>query len=168
MDGAYVRDILAPSLKLGDVIVLDNLPSHKVARVQEAIAAWQAQVFYLPPYSPDLNPIEMALSSRLCCGKSRPEASTRLSPASVACRSAFGLESAPTSSTLQDINAQSENALVYAGSALDSNRCAQMPSLLGIHEAKSYHVKAATEERKSLDVPVKMPDGYGFAQFIGR
>lgn len=66
MDGAafrvYVRDVLAPTLKPGDVVVLDNLPSHKVAGVQEAIAARQAQVFYLPPYSPDLNPIEMAFA----------------------------------------------------------------------------------------------------------
>lgn len=66
MDGAafrvYVRDVLAPSLKPGDVVVLDNLPSHKVAGVHEEIAARQAQVFYLPPYSPDLNPIEMAFA----------------------------------------------------------------------------------------------------------
>lgn len=66
MDGeafrVYVRDVLAPSLKPGDVVVLDNLPSHKVAGVQEAIADRQAQVFYLPPYSPDLNPIEMAFA----------------------------------------------------------------------------------------------------------
>ena len=49
-------------------MVLDNLPSHKVAGVQEAIAARQAQVFYLPPYSPDLDPIEMAFAKlRPCC-----------------------------------------------------------------------------------------------------
>jgi len=66
MDGdafrVYIRDVLAPTLKPGDVVVLDNLPSHKVVGVHEAIAAKQAQVFYLPPYSPDLNPIEMAFS----------------------------------------------------------------------------------------------------------
>jgi transposase len=66
MDGtafcAYVRHILAPTLKRGDVVVLDNLPAHKVAGVREAIAEKRAQIFYLPPYSPDLNPIEMAFS----------------------------------------------------------------------------------------------------------
>lgn len=66
MDGdalrIYIRDVLAPTLKPGDVVVLDNLPSHKVSGIQEAIAARQAQIFNLPPYSPDLNPIEMACS----------------------------------------------------------------------------------------------------------
>jgi transposase len=58
----YLEHILAPTLKRGDVLVLDNLPAHKVAGVREAIAARHAQVFYLPPYSPDMNPIEMAFS----------------------------------------------------------------------------------------------------------
>jgi len=66
MDGdafrVYVRDVLAPTLKRGDVVVFDNLPAHKVAGIREAIAARGAQVFHLPPYSPDLNPIEMAFS----------------------------------------------------------------------------------------------------------
>jgi transposase len=66
MDGeafrAYVRHILAPTLKRGDVVVLDNLPAHKVAGVREAITERRAQIFYLPPYIPDMNPIEMAFS----------------------------------------------------------------------------------------------------------
>ncbi len=66
MDGdafrVYVRDVLAPTLKRGDVVVLDNLPAHKVAGIREAIAGRHAQIFYLPPYSPDMNPIEMAFS----------------------------------------------------------------------------------------------------------
>ena len=64
MDGeafrVYVRDVLAPTLRRGDVVVLDNLPAHKVAGIREAIAARRAQIFYLPPYSPDMNPIELA------------------------------------------------------------------------------------------------------------
>lgn len=60
--GVYVREVLAPTLRRGDVVVLDNLPSHKVAGVREAITARRAQLFYLPPYSPDMNPIEMAFS----------------------------------------------------------------------------------------------------------
>ena len=55
---AYVEHILAPSLRRGDVVVLDNLPAHKVAGVKEAITAAGASLLYLPAYSPDLNPIE--------------------------------------------------------------------------------------------------------------
>ena len=66
MDGeafrTYVEHVLAPTLRHGDVVVLDNLPAHKVAGVREMIAERHAQIFYLPPYSPDMNPIEMAFS----------------------------------------------------------------------------------------------------------
>ncbi len=59
---AYVEQFLAPTLSPGDVVVLDNLSSHKVAGVREAIEARGATLLYLPPYSPDLNPIELAFS----------------------------------------------------------------------------------------------------------
>jgi transposase len=55
---AYVEQMLAPGLESGDVVVMDNLPAHKVAGVREAIRAVGASILYLPPYSPDLNPIE--------------------------------------------------------------------------------------------------------------
>jgi transposase len=55
---AYVVQFLAPALSPGDVVVMDNLAAHKVAGVREAIAAAGASILYLPPYSPDLNPIE--------------------------------------------------------------------------------------------------------------
>jgi transposase len=55
---AYVEQFLAPSLAPGDVVVLDNLAAHKVDGVRQAIAAAGASLLYLPPYSPDLNPIE--------------------------------------------------------------------------------------------------------------
>jgi len=62
MDGelfrAYVDQCLAPVLRSGDIVILDNLSSHKVGGVREAIAAVGATLLYLPPYSPDLNPIE--------------------------------------------------------------------------------------------------------------
>ena len=58
----YVRQQLAPRLRGGDVLVMDNLATHKVAGVAEAVAARGARVLYLPPYSPDLNPIEMTFS----------------------------------------------------------------------------------------------------------
>jgi len=66
MDGeaflVYVQKVLAPTLVPGDTVVMDNLPAHKVAGVREAIAAAGAQLRYLPPYSPDFNPIEMAFA----------------------------------------------------------------------------------------------------------
>ncbi len=61
---AYVEQFLAPTLSPGDVVVLDNLSSHKVSGVREAIEACGATLLYLPPYSPDLNPIELAFSKR--------------------------------------------------------------------------------------------------------
>jgi len=59
---AYLDHVLCPKLRPGDVVVMDNLSSHKVAGVRERIEAAGAQLLYLPPYSPDLNPIEKAWS----------------------------------------------------------------------------------------------------------
>jgi transposase len=66
MDGelflAWVEQFLCPTLQLGDIVILDNLSSHKVEGVQQAVAAVGAKVLYLPPYAPDLNPIEKLFS----------------------------------------------------------------------------------------------------------
>lgn len=59
---SFVKEFLAPTLKAGDIVVLDNLGSHKVEGVREAIEAVGAESFYLPPYSPDFNPIELCWS----------------------------------------------------------------------------------------------------------
>ena len=59
---AYVEQILQPTLKPGDVVIMDNLRSHKVPGIREAIEAAGASVLFLPPYSPDLNPIEKAFA----------------------------------------------------------------------------------------------------------
>ena len=59
---AYVEQVLVPTLRPGDIVVMDNLSSHKVRGVRQAIEAVGAQVVYLPPYSPDFNPIELAFS----------------------------------------------------------------------------------------------------------
>lgn len=59
---AYVEQVLMPTLKQGDIVVMDNLAAHKVDGVREAIETVGATVLYLPPYSPDLNPIEQAFS----------------------------------------------------------------------------------------------------------
>jgi transposase len=58
----YVRQCLAPTLHAGDIVIMDNLTSHKVKGVIDPIIAVGASVLYLPPYSPDLNPIEMMWS----------------------------------------------------------------------------------------------------------
>ena len=60
---AYVEQCLVPTLKRGDIVIMDNVPAHKVKGVQEAIEAVGATLRYLPPYSPDLNPIESAYSA---------------------------------------------------------------------------------------------------------
>ena len=59
---AYAEQVLAPELRPGDVVVMDNLPSHKVGGIREAIEAAGARLLFLPPYSPDFNPNEMAFS----------------------------------------------------------------------------------------------------------
>jgi transposase len=64
---AYVEQFLAPTLRPGDLVVMDNLSSHKVAGIREAIAARGASLLYLPPYSPDLNPIEQAFAKLKAC-----------------------------------------------------------------------------------------------------
>ena len=58
----YLDEVLCPQLKSGDVVVMDNLSSHKVNGVQQRIEKCGATLLYLPPYSPDLNPIEKAWS----------------------------------------------------------------------------------------------------------
>jgi len=58
----YVEHFLAPTLRQGDIVVMDNLASHKVKGVKEAIEQAGATVRYLPAYSPDLNPIEQAFA----------------------------------------------------------------------------------------------------------
>jgi transposase len=58
----YVQQQLAPQLKSGDIVIMDNLASHKVSGVADAIRSAGAELVYLPPYSPDKNPIEMVFS----------------------------------------------------------------------------------------------------------
>lgn len=82
MDGAsflaYVEQILVPALTEGDSVVMDNLPAHQVRGVRELIEATGARLLYLPPYSPDLNPIELAFAKlkallRAAAARSIPE-----------------------------------------------------------------------------------------------
>ena len=59
---AYVEQFLVPTLRPGDVVIMDNLGSHKGPRVRQAIRAAGAKLLFLPPYSPDLNPIEQVFA----------------------------------------------------------------------------------------------------------
>lgn len=59
---AYVEQVLVPTLSPGDVVIMDNLPAHRVSGVREAIEAAGATRLFLPPYSPDFNPIEQAFA----------------------------------------------------------------------------------------------------------
>ncbi len=59
---AYVEQVLVPELEPDDIVIMDNLPAHKVTGVRQAIEKADASLLYLPPYSPDFNPIEMAFS----------------------------------------------------------------------------------------------------------
>ena len=66
MDGptfvGYIKQCLAPALKRGQIVIMDNLPAHRVPGVKEAIEAAKATLIYLPKYSPEFNPIEQAFS----------------------------------------------------------------------------------------------------------
>ncbi|MGH7022610.1 MAG: IS630 family transposase [Caulobacteraceae bacterium] len=66
MDGqaflVYIEKVLVPTLSPGDIVIMDNLPAHKSERVRVLIEAAKASLLYLPPYSPDLNPIELAFA----------------------------------------------------------------------------------------------------------
>lgn len=59
---AYIEQVLGPTLAAGDVVVLDNLRVHKAPGVAEAVAAFGARLLFLPPYSPDFTPVELAFS----------------------------------------------------------------------------------------------------------
>lgn len=72
---AYVEQVLAPTLKPGDIVVMDNLPAHKAEGVRQAIEQAGCQLRYLPPYSPDFNPIENAFSKLKAHLRARAERS---------------------------------------------------------------------------------------------
>ena len=59
---AYIEQVLVPTLRRGDTVIMDNLPAHKGADVRRAIEAAGTRLLYLPPYSPDFNPIKNAFS----------------------------------------------------------------------------------------------------------
>jgi transposase len=70
---AYVEQVLVPTLQIGDVVVMDNLPAHKTAGVRDAIERVGAKLMFLPPYSSDFNPIENAFSKLKAMLRGRAE-----------------------------------------------------------------------------------------------
>jgi len=72
---AYVEQVLVPTLSSGDTVIMDNLPAHKADGVRQAIEAAGGRLLYLPPYSPDFNPIEMAFSKLKALLRARAERS---------------------------------------------------------------------------------------------
>jgi transposase len=70
---AYVEQVLIPTLRPDEIVVMDNLPAHKIAALRGAIEAAGAQLFLLPPYSPDMNPIEMAFAKLKTLLRQAPE-----------------------------------------------------------------------------------------------
>jgi transposase len=111
MDGesflAWVEQMLAPTLRPGDIVVMDNLATHKVAGVRQAIEACGAELHYLPPYSPDLNPIENAFA--------KLKAHVRKSAA----RTLDALERAAANALRQVKPHQCANFFAHAGYGLD-------------------------------------------------
>ena len=94
---AFVEQLLVPILREGDVVVMDNLSAHKVAGVRKLIEGAGAELIYLPPYSPDLNPIEQCWSKikhllRKACAHTRDALDEALGEAMkrVTCSDAFG------------------------------------------------------------------------------
>jgi transposase len=97
---AFIEEVLCPQLRSGDVVFMDNLSAHKMVQVREALEACGATMVLLPPYSPDLNPIEMAWSKTkswlrtraartlLTLGYAIGEALDRITPSD--CRGYFG------------------------------------------------------------------------------
>jgi hypothetical protein len=136
---AYVEQVLAPTLRKGDIVFMDNLRTHKIAGVREAIEAVGTRVRYLPAYSPDLNPIEQAFSRlRQRCAKARLAQSKPCSNSSASSSSRLRRRCVPTTLGMAGIPNDPhhvENALKFktvraramAGNALPRNAAVSEP-----------------------------------------
>jgi len=101
---AYVAQVLLPTLRPGDVVIMENLSSHKRAAISEMIEAKGASLRFLPPYSPDFNPIEMAFSKLKALLRKPPSAPSQASGRqSVASSMSSRPRNATTTSQPQDM-----------------------------------------------------------------
>lgn len=90
---AYAEQVLAPELRPGDIVVMDNLPARKIGGVRDAIEKAGARLLFLPPYSPDFNPIEMAFSKlKALLGKAAARTVDELWSAVANCLPAFAAD----------------------------------------------------------------------------
>ena len=109
---AYVEQVLVPTLKPDDVVIMDNLRVHKMAAVRQAIEAAGAKLLFIPPYSPDLNPIELAVSKPThSCEQRRSGLPRRSGRRWETYATASVRGSAPTTSATMAISSQRENTL---------------------------------------------------------
>ena len=109
---AYVEQVLIPELSPGDVVVLDNLAAHKVAGIREMIQAAGASLLYLPPYSPDLNPIEQVFAKlKALLRKAAARTRRRSGRQSVNCSTASRRTNARTISATADTSSPKSNPL---------------------------------------------------------
>jgi len=100
---AYVEQVLVPALRPGDIVIIDNLGSHKGKAVRRAIRAAGAKLFFLPPYSPDLNPIEQAFAKlKTLLRKAAERTVELLGSASAPCSQPSPRRNAPTTSSMLD------------------------------------------------------------------
>jgi transposase len=99
----YVEQFLVPTLRPGDVVVMDNLSSHKGKPIRKALRAAGAKLIFLPPYSPDLNPIEQVFAKlKTLLRKLTPAPSRRLSKRSQSSSTNTPCRNAPTTSSIPD------------------------------------------------------------------
>ena len=122
MDGdafrTYADSFLGASLRAGDVVVLDNLSAHKVRGVREAIDKSGATLLYLPPYSPDFNPIEQVFAKlKALLRKAAARTVEGLEAAIATALEAFPPKNVPTTSPMQDIKQHDPNMLASHRSA---------------------------------------------------
>jgi transposase len=110
---AYVEQVLVPTLKRGDIVIMDNLRAHKIAGVREAIEAVGAKLLFIPPYSPDLNPIELAFSKLKALLRAKQSGpSRRYGTRWETYAAVLPPRSVLTTSTMMAISSQRENALL--------------------------------------------------------
>jgi transposase len=109
---AYVEQVLVPTLEPGDIVVMDNLPAHKNAAVRNAIESKGATLRYLPPYSPDFNPIENAFAKlKALLRKPKPGPARTFGTPSPAPSSTSQPKNAPTTSMPLDMSQPERNLL---------------------------------------------------------
>ena len=109
---AYTEQVLAPELRLGDVVVMDNLPAHKISSAREAIKKVGARLLFLPPYTPDFSPIGWSYRSSRPCTERQPPEPLRISgPLSPLASPPSPPTSAGTTSTRRDMTRVEANLL---------------------------------------------------------